>query len=646
MRVLAFLVAILFALNAQTANAQQTRAVFVGIDSYAFSRTTTEGASFNDLRGAVADTIRFKNLMREVYRLELDRTPQGSCPDAPHPVSITLLNHCANRQAILDALNRIVDASAPKDTTLFYFAGHGSQYADTRYDQSSGYNGTILPYDARQPGAESEGDILDIELKAIKDRAVAKGVYFVSVFDSCNSGTGTRDGALGQSRNVPRLSGPAPVRPAASAPQGPGGGYWVHLAAAQDGEQAQEVGAIGKRAGVFTTALIETMRMMPFATFGDIIREVQARVAERGHVSQNPMAEGALKAKLFASAGQGVTYPVDVADQQPILKAGRLSGITKGSVFALHGSEADALAPGSIARAMATVKDLSDYEATLTLNAPPTAPLPATLVAVEKHHAFGDELLVIGNRMEARAERLLVDKAIAASKLAVVGETPIVSVGPLPGSAGAAVLLASDGTAIGDLGKIDDPGFVDRLAAKLKKVARVQQLLALRSPADRAGIALCVDDSDYPATSEACPPKERGSMRLVAKDAHNLVTVENIGTGERYLYVLGIDPAFGVALILPQQGAVDSSVEPLKPHRVPDDPVVMTRPGTYRFVAIATERPINAAAFEQEGTRARAGKACASALERLLCAANSGQRDANAPRVGDWTAIVETVLVQ
>ncbi|MFN3748930.1 MAG: caspase family protein [Sphingorhabdus sp.] len=646
MRALAFLAAIFLALSAHATAAQQTRAVFVGIDSYAFSRTTTDGASFNDLRGAVADTIRFKNLMREVYRLELDRTPQGSCPDTLHPVSITLLNQCATRQAILDALNRMVDASAPKDTLLFYFAGHGSQYADTRYDQSSGYNGTILPYDARAPGSETEGDILDIELKAIKDRAVAKGVYFVSVFDSCNSGTGTRDGALGQSRNVPRLSGTAPVRPAPPPPEGPGGGYWVHLAAAQDGEQAQEVGAIGKREGVFTTALIETMRLMPFSTFGDIIREVQAKVAERGHVSQNPMAEGALKAKLFAAAGQGITYPVVMAGQQLTLKAGRLSGITKGSVFALHGSEADALAPGSSARAMATVSGLSEYEATLSLNAAPTAPLAASLVAIEKYHAFGDEMLVVGNRMEARGERLLVDKAVAASKLAIVGETPIVSVGPLPGSAGAAVLIASDGTAIGDLGKIDDPGFAERLAAKLKKVARVQQLLALRSPPDKSGIALCVDDSDYPATSEACPPKERGSVRLVAKDAHSLVTVENLGSSERYLYVLGIDPAFGVALILPQQGAFDSSIEPLKPHRVPDDPVVMTRPGTYRFVAIATERPINAAAFEQEGTRARAGRACAGALERLLCAANSGQRDVSAPRVGDWTAIVETVLVQ
>ncbi|HEX4873928.1 MAG TPA: hypothetical protein VFV06_03415, partial [Sphingorhabdus sp.] len=112
MRALAFLAAILLALSAHVAAAQQTRAVFVGIDSYAFSRTTTDGASFNDLRGAVADTIRFKNLMREVYRLELDRTPQGSCPDTLHPVSITLLNQCATRQAILDALNRMVDASA------------------------------------------------------------------------------------------------------------------------------------------------------------------------------------------------------------------------------------------------------------------------------------------------------------------------------------------------------------------------------------------------------------------------------------------------------------------------------------------------------------------------------------------------------
>ena len=203
------------------------------------------------------------------------------------------------------------------DTLLFYFAGHGSQYRDDEaHEQDTGYNGTILPSDARNPDG-SAGDIFDVELKAIKDRAVAAGIYFVTVFDSCNSATATRDGAAGQARSVAPLTGALPPRVAAPAPIGPGGGYWVHLAAAQDGEEAQETtsGAIGTRAGVFTSALIDTIKLpgMRDASFGDIIKEVQLRVAQRGHMAQTPSAEGELTAAMGSHNRSPVLYDVRAA---------------------------------------------------------------------------------------------------------------------------------------------------------------------------------------------------------------------------------------------------------------------------------------------------------------------------------------------
>lgn len=265
------------------AEAQTRRALFVGIDSYVYARSDKyPDAAFKNLRGAVADSLRFKDAVRKNYAMDLDQPIQGACSSA-NAVSVTLLDTCATRAAILDALDRLIEQSAPRDTLLFYFAGHGSQYRDdTAFDQSSGYNGTILPTDARDPEANTAGDIFDRELKARKDRATAKGVYFVSIFDSCNSGSATRDGADWQSRSVPPLEGAPPARPEPPAPTGPGDGYWVHLAAALDGEQAKEVrkaGAVGKYEGVFTGALIETINVTPYNSFGDIIREVQAKIA-------------------------------------------------------------------------------------------------------------------------------------------------------------------------------------------------------------------------------------------------------------------------------------------------------------------------------------------------------------------------------
>lgn len=641
MKAIAAIAALWFAIWSGPAEAQTTRAIFVGVDSYQFSTAKYPQATFRDLRGAVADTVRFKNLLREKYFLDLDRTPQGQCPSVPHPVSITLLNACATRAAILKALNEMIDRSRPKDTLLFYFAGHGSQYADQEYTQSSGYNGTILPTDARDPAAEGEGDILDRELRGIKERAVAKGVYFVTIFDSCNSGTATRDGSAGQSRNVPPLRAKPPERPATPAPVGPGGGYWVHLAAAQDGEQAQEVGTVGKREGVFTTALIETMRAMPAATFRDIIREVQAKLALS---SQTPMAEGSkdgLKASFGNAAGQGQTFDAEFSGAVVILKSGRLSGITEGSVFALY-------SPGSVATPLttATVIKLSDYAADLALATALPASTPPRLTAIEKQHAFGDTRLEVANAMDSPASKKAVDKALVATKIANTGPNPQLQIAPKAGKPGQAQLLAIDGTPIGDLGAMDDEAFVPRLTRKLEKIMRVQMLLALRTEPDKAGLALCVDDSDYPATSAACPPPERGNLRLLAKGAQTLVTVENLADKPRFLYVLGIDPAFGVALIIPPPGAVDSKIGANKAHRVPNDPLVPTSPGTYRFVTLATDERIDASAFEQEGTRARSGTACRSVLEKLLCDANRGKRDPSSPKVGNWTATVDTVLVQ
>ncbi len=358
------------------------------------------------------------------------------------------------------------------------------------------------------------------------------------------------------------------------------------------------------------------------------------------------MAEGSLKASFGNAAGQTTTYAVETSGAVVTLKAGKLSGVTEGSVFALYASEADALRPGSTAQASAIVTKVDDYSADMVVKTAPASPLPQRLVAVKKQHAFGDIRLEVANAMATPAERKAIDKAIVATKIANTGPNSQVQIAPVAGKPGQAQLLASDGTPIGELGAIDDAVFVQRLIRKLEKILRVQALLALRTEPEKANLALCIDDSDYPATAAACPAFERRNMRVLAKGAPTLVTVENQDIKPRYLYVLGIDPTFGVALIIPAPGAVDSKVEPLQAHRVPNDPLVPTAPGIYRFVTLATEERIDASAFEQSGTRERSGTACQSVLEKLLCDANRGTRDASSARVGSWTATVDTVLVQ
>ena len=636
--------------SASAERATDTRrihALIVGIDRYRHSDAHQPGAVFSDLRGAVGDAMRFKQALADLYGVDIDVPANGAC-DSSNAVTTTLTDDCATRARILDALEKRIATLRAGDTLLFYFAGHGSRYRDdTTRDQDTGYNGTILPADARNPDG-SPGDIFDVELKALKDRAVAKGLYFVSVFDSCNSATATRDGAAGQSRSAPALAGATPPAPAAASAGGDG--YWAHLAAAQDGEEAQETGggAVGARAGVFTTALIDTMRMpgMRDATFGDLIHEVRLRVAARGHAAQTPSAEGALTAAFGARSRTAVLYDIELVGTTTTLQAGTTGGITRGSRFAIYANQADAVARRAQV-ATASVTDVDGMTARLALDAKPAGTLPKRLIAEEIAHFLPGDTLAVAIDLPVGTARDAVAAALRATGFAVesaTGATRLVAAADDPGMI---ALRADDGTLLAaSLGSANDPAFGDRLTEALRKIARVQQLLALRTngitgnEADPFPVAACVAADGYRPT--ACPPLQAGGVRRIGMSERITATVINRGTRPAYVYVLAIDPYNAVDLVLPKPGEFDQPLPPNQPYR--RSGMSFDTPGAYRFVVLASARPIRADAFQQTGTGARDLAACTSPLERLLCASSEGRRDIGVTAVGDWSAQISTVI--
>lgn len=634
---------------------RRLHALIVGIDRYRYSDARQPGAVFSDLKGAVGDARRFRQALAEVYGVAVDTNAPGACESAS-AATTTLTDDCATRARILAALDARIAALKPGDTLLFYFAGHGSRYRDDEaLDQDTGYNGTILPSDARNPDG-SPGDIFDTELKQRKDRATAAGLYFVSVFDSCNSATATRAVSGGLSRGVPSLTGVRPPAPPAAPAPGPGGGYWAHLAAAQDGEQAQETGsgAVGKRAGVFTSALVDTLRLpgMRDATFGDLIGEVRLRVAAGGHMAQTPSAEGALTASFGARAGSTPLYAATVQAGVPVLQAGASSGITQGSRFALHASQADALARRA-PLGTATVASVAGDTAALALDTAASdarpASLPARLVAEETAHFLPPGLLQVANDLAPGAGRDAADAALRATGYATVSATGGTRLVASAADPSAAALRADDGTLLAaSLGRPGDPAFADRLDQELRKVARVQQLLALRTTgasgggaADPFPVSLCVAADGYRPT--ACPALEAGGVRRLARGQRFTATVINRGARPAYLYVLAIDPFNAVDVVLPKPGEFDQPLAPNQPYRRAR--MRFDAAGPYRFVVLASARPVRADAFAQSGNGGRAVGGCTLPLERLLCAASAGTRDAGVAAVGDWSAQVSTVLV-
>jgi hypothetical protein len=666
MRLSPWLFMSLMALTAAAAAPPATsiRAVFVGIDDYLYSSTKVQGAGFNDLHGAVGDAERMKAALRSAYHLDLDTSVAGQCR-SENAVSTTLTNNCADRTSIIAALEHQIDASRPGDTLIFYYAGHGSQFIDDQvFDQASGYNDTIMPTDARKPGAASGADILDREILGIVNRATMRGVNVVTIFDSCNSGTATRDLFIdGVSRSAPPLRASGTNRPVDAAVTGDSqgsspqdSGYRVHFAAAADGESAMESGGVGVRAGVFTTALAATLVEMPHATFADIDAEARLKVEESGHAQQHPQASGELRATLGGAAASAVLLDATGSATVVTLQGGKLSGVTEGSTYALFASTSDALRADARPLASGRVTTVDNSLATLKLDQPASQTLPQRLVARETAHAFGQQFVLVRNQVQSAEGRANVARAIAGLPVARIAEPAQLVIASKAPNDSTVNLYAQDGRLLAELGSPGAAEFTRVLGKELEKVARVQALLALRTDPAAAESRFCIatgtyDPYDCPVSSAPAngkpataalkgPSSER---RLNAGKAAQ-VTVLNASDRKRYIYVLGIDADYSVTLLLPADRGVDAALGPHQPLQRSD--VVPDSPGRYRFVTIATDAPINAQALEQSRSGARDLGRCTSALERALCSAQDGTRDLSTPRVGAWTATISTALVK
>lgn len=628
------ILAALLGAAASPANAE-IRAVFVGIDKYQFSRATTPEAAFRDLSGAVRDVGTIKAALRRAYALDLDREAPGACTSA-NQVSITLTDYCATKSAILAAWNRQIDASRPGDTVVFYFAGHGSRFTEALgTEQASGFNSTIMATDARQPGAQAPADILDVEIRPIIDRATAAGVRVVTIFDSCNSGTATRD-LESEARTAPPLvvARVEPVEPPAIT--GSLGAYRVHLAAAQDGQEAFETGGVGVRGGVFTAALAKALIDQPGASFADLAVAAKTAMLAAGQTRQTPHAEGALRATL---GGDEVRVPIFDAVRSGdgvVIVGGSLTGITTGSTFVLYPSVSAALPGTTRPLATGTVTSVEAGLAQLRLDA--SAQLPGRLVARELTHRFTAPVPIA-----VRGSDPALDAALAGITHARIGSRPQIVI--VPGTE-VTQLLSPRGAVIARLPAPNDPAFAFLLDRALGKVARVNALAALALPARAGQAEFCIQSKSPDYDPDVCPPLPAGGRRL-ALNQPALISARNTANGPRYLYVLGIDPAFGVSLLLPPNGAIDQAIEAGAYLRVPEgQDIAPDAPGSYRFMTIASDNPIPAQTLEQTGLDVVDREVCLTRLSRQACADAARSRDAALPRVNEWAATLSSAEVK
>jgi hypothetical protein len=97
-----------------------------------------------------------------------------------------LFDEAATRDAIVAALQDLVDGLRPGDVAVFQYAGHGSQIADDDGDETDTYDEVFVPVDYHTGALLLDDDVADVLER------LARGALVTLFMDCCHSGTNSR----------------------------------------------------------------------------------------------------------------------------------------------------------------------------------------------------------------------------------------------------------------------------------------------------------------------------------------------------------------------------------------------------------------------------------------------------------------------
>ena len=298
---------VLFLLTAMPARAQVRRAVVIGIDNYvpaapilAATASPTAGRAtrggWTNLDGAVNDAEAIRQVLISRF---------GFRENDVH----VLTNAQATRDGIVGAIRTwLIEAAAPGDVSVFFYAGHGSRVKNSMSAEADKMDETLVPADANV----GRPDLRDKELARLFNDALDKKVVLTALIDSCHSGSVAR--GVGRPTKFRVL--PPDERDVAdpSAPVAPETRGALILSAAQDFQFAAETADDDRTAhGLFTWALLKTLRSMPVNQSADRMFLQLRAIMQAGETFQEPVMAGTperRRAPLFGverSATAGAT---------------------------------------------------------------------------------------------------------------------------------------------------------------------------------------------------------------------------------------------------------------------------------------------------------------------------------------------------
>jgi len=276
------------------------------------------------------------------------------------------------------ALAGLADRVAPGDQVYLHYSGHGGR-VPTAFPELKGPHGldeTLVPCDIAQPDSQH---LRDIELAALLNRLVRRGVFVTVVLDCCHSGGATRGPAFARPRGIsevdrtlrpePSLVGSAEQLVADWLAAGgsravtpvvgwlPDSNGYVLLAACRPHENAYEFPFDGVATrGALSYWLLRTLAAQPGQlTYRTVYDSILGRIHGR-FPQQTPMLLGEADRALFAGNLVERQVGVVVLDATPSevrLATGTAQSIEAPARFAIYASRAVVDSSGNSAGAAA-----------------------------------------------------------------------------------------------------------------------------------------------------------------------------------------------------------------------------------------------------------------------------------------------------
>ncbi|MEH0154222.1 caspase family protein [Limibacter armeniacum] len=284
MRLLAFILSVLLLLSSPLL-AVTKRALLIGINEYEPRKgeeIAENGRVWINLDGTVNDAMGIKDAIQSRYGFEAEN------------IRMLISKDETTRASILSHFDQLLQQSEKGDIVFIYYAGHGSQIRNSLSPEPDKRDETIVPSDAYN----GSPDIRDKELNQIFNQFIKKGVKLTVIFDSCNSGSGTRSDLNLSSPKVRMVSPLLDIDL-----RDPYSEVDIHdlagegalfISSAQDYQLAKEyTDSKGNKHGAFTFCLLRALRnSSPEESAFNIFKKAKSIMLYNDVPKQNPTIEG------------------------------------------------------------------------------------------------------------------------------------------------------------------------------------------------------------------------------------------------------------------------------------------------------------------------------------------------------------------